>query len=783
MIQPARRPVHRLIRLIAAAVLMLTLMAGAPRSLAQDTATGKAPMEDGPASDEQDLRDLLTTLEDDASRQAFLETLRTALDAQSAGQTAADAEPLLPTSLGADVVNTVSQTLGKIGTELTGLAGLIKRLPDTLTALTASLDTPAERKTAVLGVTQGILALLSGLLAHGLAHRLLRRPRNALKARTRNRWTENIVLLAGRLVLCVIPPMATVTVAWSALPLLQARPEMITATILVISAIALLQTIMAVTHTLLAPNDDRQRLLPLDNESAHYLILWIRRLSLVGVIGFFGLQGAALLGLPHRAASFLQTGLGLLLTVLVLLFIVQNRQSVGRWLRTGTQRPYHGQSDRRISQRLRARLADIWHILAMLYVTAIFIIWAAEVPGGFLFMLRATALSALIIGAASLLSHALKATMERAFHTSAETPHELPGQERPTNRYASVLDRLLHILLGGIAFLALLQAWGLDTLVWLTQGGGQRLTSASITIGLVVLLAIVAWEVVSSKIERYFSATDAEGNTVERSARAKTLLPLARNVLLVALVIVVALIVLSEVGVNIAPLLAGAGVIGLAIGFGSQKLVQDVITGAFILFEDTMAVGDVVQVGSHAGVVESLSIRSLRLRDLSGSVHTVPFSSVDTIVNMTKDFSYYLMEVGVAYREDTDEVAAVLNDIAEEMRAEDYFHPLILEPLEILGVDKFADSAVILKARIKTLPIRQWEVGREFNRRMKKAFDARGIEIPFPHQTLYFGTDKDGKAPPAHLHMNSLPAAPDSTLAPLTHLTGAQTSATPDGDH
>jgi small conductance mechanosensitive channel len=219
----------------------------------------------------------------------------------------------------------------------------------------------------------------------------------------------------------------------------------------------------------------------------------------------------------------------------------------------------------------------------------------------------------------------------------------------------------------------------------------------------------------------------------------------------------VILIVLSEVGVDIGPLLAGAGVVGLAIGFGSQTMVKDVITGAFLLFENAISVGDVVSVAGTSGSVEGLSVRSIRLRDMSGNVHTIPFSSVDAVTNMTREFSFYTMDIGVAYREDTDHVTEVIKDIVEEMRREPEFGAFILEPLDVLGVDQFADSAVIIKARIKTLPIKQWMVGREFNRRMKKRFDALGIEIPFPHQTVYFGVDKNGAAAPAHIRLDGSP--------------------------
>jgi small conductance mechanosensitive channel len=203
--------------------------------------------------------------------------------------------------------------------------------------------------------------------------------------------------------------------------------------------------------------------------------------------------------------------------------------------------------------------------------------------------------------------------------------------------------------------------------------------------------------------------------------------------------------------VNIGPLLAGAGILGLAIGFGAQTLVKDLITGVTILLEDGATVGDVIEVAGHAGVVEEMRIRVIQLRDLAGNVHLVPYSDVTTIKNFTKEFSYYLFEIGVAYREDTDEVCEVLKQLSDELQQDSEFGPDILEPLEILGVDQFADSAVIIKARMKTKPIRQWAIGREFNRRMKKRFDERNIEIPFPHTTLYFGEPREGNPPPLHI--------------------------------
>jgi small conductance mechanosensitive channel len=208
---------------------------------------------------------------------------------------------------------------------------------------------------------------------------------------------------------------------------------------------------------------------------------------------------------------------------------------------------------------------------------------------------------------------------------------------------------------------------------------------------------------------------------------------------------------MSELGVNIGPLLAGAGIIGLAIGFGSQALVRDIITGLFILIEDTISVGEVVTVGAHTGIVEAMSIRVVRLRDLSGAVHTVPWSDVTSVINLTKDFSYYPMEIGVAYREDVDMVIEALKQIGAELQSDPRYSSDMLEPIDVLGVDSFGDNAVVIKARLKTYPLKQWAVGREFNRRMKRRFDELGIEIPFPHRTIYFGEDKQGSAPPARV--------------------------------
>jgi small conductance mechanosensitive channel len=233
--------------------------------------------------------------------------------------------------------------------------------------------------------------------------------------------------------------------------------------------------------------------------------------------------------------------------------------------------------------------------------------------------------------------------------------------------------------------------------------------------------------------------TSGRGPDIELEKRAATMGGIFRRTAKAVIWLLAIVMILREAGFDIGPILAGAGIVGLAVGFGAQNLVRDVISGIFLLMENQVRVNDVAVINGTGGLVEELNLRTTVLRGLDGTVHVFPNGAITTLSNMTHGYSYYVFDVGVAYKEDTDRVVAVLREIAAEMMREEEYRSLILEPLEVLGVDKFADSAVIIKARIKTMPIQQWLVGREMNRRIKKKFDQLGIEIPFPHISLYFG--------------------------------------------
>lgn len=273
---------------------------------------------------------------------------------------------------------------------------------------------------------------------------------------------------------------------------------------------------------------------------------------------------------------------------------------------------------------------------------------------------------------------------------------------------------------------------------------------------IVALLALRLADILSSKL---FGLVQKTKEDVDFQKRADTLSAVVRWILRTTIYGVAGMMVLKRFGFDIGPIIAAAGVLGVAVGFGARSLVEDTISGFFILFEDQIRVGDVVQLNDRGGLVERVTLRMVIMRDYAGNVHYVRNGSIGVITNMTKDFSRYVFDIGVAYREDVDEVIRVIKQLDEELRKDPEFMNDIISPLEVAGLDKFGDSAIIIKARITTKPIQQWRIGREFNRRIKKRFDELGIEIPFPHLTVYAGADKDGGAPSFRLASPGDPGA------------------------
>ncbi len=601
------------------------------------------------------------------------------------------------------------------------------------------------------GLWKTLLVLALGLAAQILTHLLLRRPRRTLEDRERDAFVIRAGYLAVRTLLDLLPVVAFGAVAYAVLPLTAPSPTASAVALSLIFGFLLARAILVVLRMILAPKAGALRLSSLGDESAAYLYLWGRRFTHVIVYGYFGLVAISALGLPLAVQGALLKLIGVIVLILLIVFILQNRRTVDDWL---SAEPRNGS---RVLRTLGRRLGDVWHVFAILYVIVGFVVWAVGIAGGFTFMLRATVLTVLIGGVTIGVIVGLRKLLDRLFGIDADLKRRNPRLEERANRYMPIVRSVVFGVVYVVAAIAILQAWGLDVLGALASELGQLVVGRAITIVIVVITAIVVWELINSAIDRYMLRLAENRRNGERAARLRTLLPMIEKLILVTIVVVVALIVLSEIGVNIGPLLAGAGVIGLAIGFGAQTLVKDIITGLFNILEDSMAVGDIVTVASRTGTVEDLSMRSVVLRDYQGIQHTIPFSSITDVQNLTKDFAYAVMDYGVGYRENVDEVMAVILEVAAEFRKDEAFAPNLLGDLEMWGLNELGDSAVVIRSRFKCMPGSQWSIRREMNRRIKAAFDARGIEIPFPHVTLYFGEDKEGKAPPANLRIDQVP--------------------------
>jgi small conductance mechanosensitive channel len=267
----------------------------------------------------------------------------------------------------------------------------------------------------------------------------------------------------------------------------------------------------------------------------------------------------------------------------------------------------------------------------------------------------------------------------------------------------------------------------------------------------VLMIAIIAWVLIGvlQRLIRAFRLRLAARMTdPEAKQRAETLGRVFRYAVAVVFSLIAAMLILAEVGISVAPILGAAGVVGIAVGFGAQSLVKDYFTGFFVLFEDQIRQGDVVQIAGIGGFVEEITLRYVRLRDYDGNVHYIPNSLITTVTNMSRGFAYAVIDVGIAYGEDIDEAVAEMRAVAAAMRADRTYGAKILEDIEIAGVEKWADSAIVIRCRLKAMPLEQWSVRREYLWRLKKAFDARGIEIPYPHLTIYAGVAKDGSAAP-----------------------------------
>jgi small conductance mechanosensitive channel len=715
---------------------------------AQEAAAGNEISAPAAALDSEQLRELVTTLEDPAARERFLGQLKALI---ASGEVAAPEKAKNLETIGLSFAAQLGLRLNAFVASMAELALAMVNLPDLWRWLLAQGTNGASR-TYWYEVVGKITAVL---LLGGFAYRLVRRLTVAARDRVGQPPTARVFVrlrrLATRTSLDLLPAAAFAAVSFGLLLLLRLGPAAEPVALALVLATIGVQSVLLLARAILTPRMPSLRFLPVGDETAAYLYVWIKRFSYIVLYSYFVLQ-ADVLRVPREILQGVIHLTGFVVLLMLAIFVLQNRETVASWLRGGGALEAGRVQGTFVA--VRRFLASTWHLLAIAYLAGTYIVWSLRIPGGFELMFRGAAITTFLLAFGRQLAHGVERLLGRGFAVGDDLEQRYPALQARVNRYLTILHRFSVGIVYVLIALVILQIWGIDLIGWAGVTLGTQLGAQVVHLGLLLLVMLLIWELSSAAIDHYLEAVDETGARIQRSGRMRTLLPLLRTALVVLIAIVSLLHTMSVMGVDLAPLLATAGVIGIAIGFGSQKLVQDVINGMFILFQDTISVGDFVEVGGHGGTVERMSVRTMELRDVAGAVHTIPFSEITTVKNWAKEFGYALLDVGIAYREDVDEVMEVLRQIGAELEADPEVGQFMLEPIDVWGVDALADSAVIIKARIKTKPLRQHYVRRQFNRLMKRRFDELGIEIPFPHQTLYFGYDKAGRAAPVHVHLS-----------------------------
>jgi small conductance mechanosensitive channel len=622
---------------------------------------------------------------------------------------------------------------------------------------------PADpgRRTRLADAATGLsLVIIPALLAEFLVRLALSRPREALtkaalvrrkldfpdqdslddaergdiEARSRRvsliAWLHRFMLATSFIFLTLLPVLAfaatTGTLLATSLIRLHSSHLIVT---LAGNAYLLWRMSTVILSFLYAPTQEDFRLIHTTNRRAAWLVTTFSNIAITIAAGFWLITSAEVLGLPHDGAQVLILLIALAVHIEIAILIWQSRHIVGGWIR--------GQPDEaKLAFGIRPRLAGIWHFIALFYVLAIWVAYAGGVHNAFGLLLRVVLVFIGALIGARLIWFGFVTGLDRLLDEDADETRAHPTLRARIRAYKSLLKFTIRTIIFGLVLVLMLQGWGLGIIPWLLSDPLSRaLINAFIAIIITVTAALTLWELINFLIKNRIDNLGKAGKA-RQASRLKTLLPMLKASIGVTIFLTAALICLSQIGVNLVPLLAVSGVAGIAIGFGSQKLVQDIITGLFLLLEDAIQVGDTVTLAGMSGTVEQLSLRTIRLRGGDGSINIIPFSAVTTVTNMTRDFGYAQISITVSYQENIDHVSAVLMDIAREMRAEPQWGAQMRNDLELFGLDSFGDYGLVLLGQIRTGPGQHWAVRREFYGRVQRRFAAEGIQIPHNQQTV-----------------------------------------------
>lgn len=710
-----------------------------PASASAQSGSGQSGGQDAASTDTQ-LRKLLDVLKNDQARQRLITEIENSLAASGQSPQGA-AKP-------ADNGPAVAEDLRSIGARV---ADLTEKLgTSTRRSVQQLFGQLAQTPRIFANLTPDDISFMLWLLAHLITlvivtygglfamRALTERLRHRLKLTIRREgWIAKTLAAIATLLLDVVNLLVPWAVGYLAAFAILGNPGTISfAQSLYLNAFAALEVIMAVLRFVLTPRRDEARLVRLESEQALSVLRWCRAIGILLVYG-------QLLIMPLVART-MSSGAGRaigIVGVTVVLLVVAAAVLRAHGFVTRLLMSWAGR------RRGLAGLARYWHVPALAYLLGLFVLALTRPLATLYFVLLDNLQIVIAIIVGMVVNNLITAVIGRGIRLPRAISARTPLLQKRMNALVPQALQVLRVLVMIIVAAFCLNTLGvMDVIAFLDTRFGSEIVWGTASVAVIVLAAFGLWLVLSSWIEYRINPDYSV-----TSARERTLLTLLRNAFTITLVIIALMFVFSALGINIAPLLASAGVVGLAIGFGAQKAVQDIITGIFIQLEGAIDVGDVVSIGGISGVVERLTVRSAALRDLEGTYHIIPFSSVDTVTNYMRGFAYALIDMGVAYREDIEDAKQAMFDAFAELKTDPELSGSIIDELEWMGLDKFGASEIVLRARIRTLPGMQWTAKRHYNAILKKIFDERGIEIPFPHHTVYFGEDKAGNAPPVHV--------------------------------
>ncbi|MBS0989269.1 mechanosensitive ion channel domain-containing protein [Acetobacter okinawensis] len=775
-------------------VLLLGLGLMLPQSPAFADAQASAPA--GGLS-QQDAQQLLNVLNDPQKRAEFTKTLSLMAKGLPDAPKAATATAASPAVID-NSVHSELDDLGNTATEyVNNFTSLFKDLGSVASWFRHEVQNPQSRKSLLDSFGRALLIIALALVAERAASIGLRSPLTAVKklaearearqtanqlqetppqpstdvdadtpadpdtTQTREkdqrrgnevlRYLVRIPYNLMHFLLKLLPVGVCLLLGYLGAEFLTSTEQARTVALTLVNAYAIARGLYLVIETVLVPRSPAIRLVPMPDDTARLLTRWWNVLvaapSIVICLSILGRE----FDLDTRGVEAMMRGVVLIEHLLIAAFIWRIRHIVARALQ-----PSPGMRKNALGA-FAGSLAKLWWVPIIFLDLALWFVWAAHLKGGYQWILHGTLLTFLCLIVSRVLALLVYGLQDHLFRVGPELQAQYPDLQKRADFYYPFVRKIMTIAIILTTAICIAQSWSIPTFdFFLHSALGLRLVGAAACLLVGMSIAAVAWETVNSILNKQISRYSASAQEA-RAARLRTVLPIIRTVLLTVIIIFVAVTTLSQIGINVTPLLTGAGILGVGLSFGSQSLVKDVITGFFMLAEDAIQVGDWVTTGGIAGTVEHLSIRTLRVRSFDGDLHIIPFSSVTSIANTARGFNQIIVRQTLDLSEDTGKVVKIMQKTIADMRKEDAFRAMIFSDYTDLGVDSSDGNGAVLVGIIKTAPMMKWKVQREFYRRIALSMAAAGVKFYTPTS---YSTTPPGV--PLHMALDAMPTPPQT---------------------